>query len=49
MRRADREIADKEEMFRVIDRAPYCHMAPAADGERITFLVYRTISCSSRR
>jgi uncharacterized protein len=33
MRRSDREIADQEEMFRVIDRAPYCHLALAADDE----------------
>jgi uncharacterized protein len=33
MRRSDREIADHEEMFRIIDRAPYCHLALAADGE----------------
>ena len=33
MRRSDREIAGHEEMFRVIDRAPYCHLALAADNE----------------
>lgn len=33
MRRVDRERADQKEMFRVIDRAPYCHLALAADGE----------------
>lgn len=33
MRRVDREIADQKEMFRVIDLAPYCHLALAADGE----------------
>ncbi len=33
MRRSDREITDQDEMFRIIDRAPYCHLALAADGE----------------
>lgn len=33
MRRHDREITDHGEMFRIIDRAPYCHLALASDGE----------------
>ncbi len=33
MRRSDREITDQEEMLRIIDRAPYCHLALAAGGE----------------
>lgn len=33
MRRHDREITDHGEMFRIIDRAQYCHLALAADGE----------------
>lgn len=33
MRRSDREITDQGELFRIIDRAPYCHLALAVDGE----------------
>lgn len=33
MRRSDREISDHGEMFQIIDRAAYCHLALVADGE----------------
>lgn len=33
MRRSDREITDQVEMYRIIDRAPYCHLALSSDGE----------------
>ena len=33
MRRTDKEILDQEEIFQVIDRATYCHLALSAGDE----------------
>ena len=33
MRRSDKEIVHRDEMFHIMDRALYCHVALSADGE----------------